>query len=128
MSRPRNQEEHKEQCIFFRYVREKAKTAPIYHNIFAIPNGGERMANVRFAVKIKAEGLESGVPDIFVAIPRYPYHGFFIEMKVSGRKPSINQIRWIRRLTALNYLCKICYSGQEAANALEDYLILSSAA
>ena len=39
--------------------------------IFAIPNGGKR--HIGTARKLKAEGVRSGVPDIFLACPRMPY-------------------------------------------------------
>ena len=57
-------------------------------DMFAIPNGGERHAAV--AANLKAEGVKSGVSDIFLPVPVGIRHGLFIELKkpALGKKPA----------------------------------------
>lgn len=77
--------EHVEQVTFVRWFRA---TYPGVR-IFAIPNGGYR--DKRTAEKLKAEGVEPGVPDLYV-----PAWGLWIEMKrVKGGKVSEEQSDWL---------------------------------
>jgi hypothetical protein len=91
------------------------------HLLFAIPNGGQR--NIIVASKLKAEGVRSGVPDLFLAVPKKDYHGLFIEMKkpkcgrVSG-----SQKEMIDELNQLNYLSVVCKGWNEAKAVIEQYL------
>jgi len=81
--------EHAEQVTF---VTEFEKEFPGVR-IFAIPNGGLR--NKRVAIKLKAEGLRPGVPDLFV-----PEWNLWIEMKrTKGGRLSADQKDWIEYLT-----------------------------
>lgn len=56
--------------------------------LFAIPNGGLRSA--REAMRLRAEGVVAGVPDLFLAYASGPYHGLFIEMK-RGKKGRVEE-------------------------------------
>ena len=53
--------------------------------VHAIPNGGSRGSTKREAQivggRMKAEGVKSGVSDLFVPIPRHGLFGLYIEMK-----------------------------------------------
>ncbi len=88
--------------------------------IFAIPNGGYR--NKAEARKLKATGTKSGVPDLFLPVPRSPKHGLFIEMKVGRNKCTDNQKKWIRKLLEQGYEVKVCYSCEEAIQVIKKYL------
>ena len=88
--------------------------------MFAIPNGGLR--NIKVAVKLKAEGVKSGVPDIFLAYPSRGMHGMFIEMKVGRNKPTENQRDYMFSLSAAGYYCTTCYGADEALAEILWYL------
>lgn len=88
--------------------------------IFAIPNGGYR--NKAEARKLKATGTKSGVPDLFLAVPRNGKYGLFIEMKVGRNKCTDNQKKWIRNLLEQGYEVKVCYSCEEAIQVIKRYL------
>ena len=62
--------EHSEQAGLVMWFRTKFPTVLIY----AVPNGEKRAMSV--AVRLKAEGVVSGVPDLHV-----PQWGLWIEMK-----------------------------------------------
>lgn len=105
--------------------------------MFAIPNGG--MRDIRTATTLKAEGVKSGVPDIFLPVtaPHYfgvdkqcmtQYAGCFIEMKLEKYRNRKNggcseeQIDFINWATSVGYYCKVCYSWTEARDTLIAYL------
>lgn len=88
--------------------------------IFAIPNGGYR--NKGEARKLKATGTKSGVPDLFLAVPRNGKSGLFLEMKVGRNKCTDNQKKWIRALMEQGYEVKVCYSCEEAIQVIKKYL------
>lgn len=83
---------------------------------FAIPNGGERNAIV--AAKLKAEGVKSGVPDLF-----FPSLRLFVEMKrVKGGSVSPVQKHWHDRLTKAGYRVEVCRGAAEAVRVLTEEL------
>ena len=93
--------------------------------VFAIPNGGARLKQE--AVRLKAEGVLAGVPDLLVPEPRGPYHGLFVEMKRVGGKATADQHRLIRGLRKRGYCVLLGDRGSDHAFALvEDYLALPS--
>lgn len=89
--------------------------------LFAIPNGGER--NVIVAARLKAEGVRSGVPDLFLACGHNSYNGLFIEMKkAKGGRVSDNQKSFIELLKERGYATAVCHGWAEAKSAIESYL------
>jgi len=83
------------------------------HWVFAIPNGGKRSRLT--AMKLKAEGVRSGVPDLFI-----PSLKLFIEMKKpEGGKLSENQAMWLKYLSEVGY-------KSEVANGFEEFKIIVS--
>lgn len=88
--------------------------------MFAIPNGGLR--HKATAGRLKAEGVKAGVPDICLPVPRPPYAGLYIEMKVAGRPPSSEQATWLAALNELGYLALVCDGFEAARAAIEGYL------
>jgi hypothetical protein len=96
--------EHEEQREVVRWFRQTYKGV----RIFAIPNGGARSPAT--AGRLKAEGVSSGVPDLFV-----PAWGLWVEMKrTKGGAVSSEQKDWIKYLEEVGYCVKVC-KGAEAA-------------
>jgi predicted RecB family endonuclease len=112
--------EHDEQCALFQWAALMENRIPGLKNLFAIPNGGHRYKAV--AVKMKAEGVKAGVPDIFLAVPRSGFHGLFIEMKAGRNKTSEKQNEWIAKLIQSGYMVVVCYGFEEAKREILDYL------
>jgi len=89
--------------------------------LFAIPNGGRR--DVATASNLKAEGVRAGVPDLFLAVPAFGYHGLFVELKrEKGGVVSDFQKEYIARLNDLGYQAIVCHGWIEAKNSIESYL------
>lgn len=59
------------------------------------PNEGKR--SYQYGSRMKRMGMQKGFPDLFFPYARKNAHGLFIEMKVNGRKPTIDQIEWIAK-------------------------------
>lgn len=117
--------EHDEQVALFRWASLAACQFPALRWLFAIPNGGLRHPAV--AVRMVAEGLKAGVPDVFLPLPRYLddgdcLHGLFIELKVGRNKPSDKQQEWLAALNNTGYLAVVCYGWQDAARVILGYL------
>lgn len=125
--------EHQEQAAVVAYCRlNKIR-------IFAIPNGAVLGGRNKYALlnKLKAEGLENGVPDLFIPIEQYHplpgvaserlpirihYCGLFIEMKSATGKLTLEQKEWIETLSSNGYKVLICRSAEEAIGNIKEYL------
>ena len=96
--------------------------------VFAVPNGARR--SVWEQRQAKAEGLESGVPDLYVEEARGGWFGLRIEMKRTSQRRAINgglsddQLRVRAQLLRKGYRCVTCYSSEEAIEAISWYLSL----
>lgn len=116
--------------------------------IFAIPNGGSRAAftnrkGIRIspeAIRMKAEGMKPGVPDLFLPVPiaalrvcpfspmgdrNYVvnFHGLFLELKAGKNTPSPAQELWIEELRKEHYRVAVVWDSWETAFAvIESYL------
>ena len=96
--------EHEEQRNFVRWFRQSWPEV----RIFAIPNGGARSPAT--AARLKAEGVEAGVPDLFV-----PAWKLFIEMKrVKGGKVSQEQKKYHNYLESVGYRVIVSMGAQDA--------------
>lgn len=109
--------EHEEQVMLFKWASLRRDLDVMY----AIPNGGHR--DIRVAVRLKAEGVKPGVPDICLPVPRGGKHGLYIELKRRkyGRV-SADQLRWLEALTREGYACAVCCGWEQARDVIEEYM------
>jgi hypothetical protein len=119
-SRKLKPSEHNEQRAFFEWVAVQKNIHPELKMMFAIPNGF--MSTIRQRSKMVVEGMQSGVPDIFLAVAKKNYHGLFMEMKIKGGRISPNQQDWLKRLDEQGYYDSVCYSADEAIELVKWYL------
>lgn len=111
--------EHREQANLIRSLQTHTSTL-LWENVYAVPNGGKR--GKAEAGKFKAEGVNDGVPDLVLDVPRGPFHGFRCEMKRQDATPSHwkkNQREWAARLIANGYLSVL---GLGSADAFPQFL------
>ena len=100
--------EHEEQRQLVSWFR---KTYPGVR-IFAIPNGG--MRNKTTAMKLKAEGVSPGVPDLFI-----PAWALWIEMKRQrGGSVSFEQKDWHAYLVSIGHKVLIAKGFDDAVEKL----------
>ncbi len=73
------------------------------------------------AGKAKASGMLSGVPDLFLPLPKNGHHGLYIEMKSEKGRLTENQQWFLSNAESLGYKTAVCYSAKEAIDAIEAY-------
>jgi hypothetical protein len=118
VSAPLKESETQIQQAFFKWVE---LAYPLYRPfIFSIPNGGRR--SPREGKRLKMEGMLSGIPDLFIAIPHHSYHGTWIEFKTREGCLSDNQRKAIKNLTHMGYDCHVCRSWEDAAKIVTNIL------
>ena len=116
--------EHSEQVSLMQWWALQCRRFGIYEQLlFAIPNGGQR--NIITAKRMKDEGVRSGIPDLFLAVPRGNFHGLFIEMKKpQGGVVSDNQKACMEMLSKNDYCVTVCRGFVDAQEAIKGYLSL----
>lgn len=119
--------EHDEQVGLFEILSRYEQKYPELKWVFAIPNGGKR--HPATAAKMKAEGVRSGVWDVFVPHYRNSSYindhacGLFIEMKFGKNGLTDNQKAFREALEYdFGFAFAVCYSAEEAARAIGEYL------
>ena len=112
--------EAQEQAAVINWCEIQSKKYFELEMIYHCPNGGYR--NKIEAANLKRQGVKSGVPDLFLPIPRRNKDGLYIEMKWGNNKCTPNQNKWILKLSKLDYEVKVCYSSMEAIDAIKNYL------
>ncbi|MNL50332.1 VRR-NUC domain protein [compost metagenome] len=87
------------------------------------------------AGRLLGEGLMSGVPDLFLDVPRNGKHGLRIEMKVPARPATAkhprsrragvvdpDQKKWIAYYQEAGYAAFVAYGWREAVDIIKEYL------
>jgi len=90
------------------------------HTIFAIPNGGRR-GKIEAGI-MKAEGVLSGVADLFLMYANYEHNGLFVEVKAENGKQSEAQKDFEKRATKEGYRYVTCRSIDEFVTCVNEYL------
>lgn len=96
--------------------------------MYAIPN---QIPNAVVAARMKAEGVKSGVPDIFLPVARYGKHGLYIELKrnknvdkkMAKGRIAANQSAYALALIEHGYQVELCYGWEEARDVLIRYML-----
>jgi hypothetical protein len=113
--------EHDEQATVFDLIdKVYIKRFPELEMLFAIPNGGLR--NIGVAIKLKKEGVQSGIPDLMLPLARRGYHGLFIETKTINGHPSNEQVWWLSKLSEQGYFTTVAKGADAVIDCLMWYL------
>ena len=86
---------------------------------FHCPNGGSR--NAIEASKLKGMGVKPGVPDCLILDQLKGFSGLAIELKVGYNKPSEQQLLFLDKLVAQNWLVIVSWSLDEVITVLDWY-------
>ncbi len=124
--------EHDDQVRIFAWAEMSLGAYPELALMYAIPNGaklpwrkneqGKRYSPE--AMRLKQEGLKSGVPDICLPVPVGPFHGFYLELKHGDNKPSEEQSRWLMALKSNGYAIAVAWGWEDAILKIKYYLDL----
>ncbi len=88
--------------------------------LISIPNAGKRSYHT--GQKERAMGLTAGVSDLFLAMPRNGYAGYWVEMKSKGNKPKPLQYEWLDKMRQQGYKADWYDNWENAKSAIEKYL------
>ena len=113
--------EHLSQCAVITHCRMMERKYPELKCLMAIPNGGQR--HIAVARKLKAEGVKSGVSDLFLALP-IPHGpaGLWIEMKAPKGVVSQNQKDFMDLMQWAGYRTVVCRSVDGAMTEIMNHL------
>jgi len=112
-----NHEEHNQQSALFAWAALQGEEL---RWMYATPNAARR--SPRQGAWMKAEGMKSGVWDIFLPYPNAGYHGMYIEMKTKGNKLTENQIKFRDDLLRYYWFFVCTGDWRQAAEAIKTYL------
>ena len=112
--------EHAHQVALFAWAATQFNVHPVLQLMFAIPNGGLR--DKITASRLKAEGVRSGVYDIFLPASRGHWHGLFIEMKKPGEKRKPDQVLFGNAVQCQGYGAAVCEGWEKARDTILAYL------
>lgn len=103
-------------CVtYFRYRYPHLKWL-----MYASANGGTR--NVIEAANLKAQGVLSGVSDLFISVPSGGKHGFYIELKAGKNVMSDAQVAFSEAVTAYGYEFALVYTFDQFKDVVQKYL------
>lgn len=117
-----------EQTALFCEAAERARGAPLWTLLYAVPNGGRR--DPATAARLRATGVKKGFPDIGLPVARGEFHGLFIELKrraiiektQRAGRIAVEQDMWHIKLRAQGYCVSVCYGWEHACKTIEIYL------
>ena len=72
--------------------------------------------------RLKAMGMQTGFPDLFLAVPRRGMHGLFIEMKSATGRLEPSQREMLALLSEQGYATAICRSLDDFQHVTDSYL------
>ena len=108
-----------EQAKVIAWARANERNYPYLWMLHSSLNG-VKMTKAQ-AGRAIAQGMLSGVPDLFLPVPKNGYHGLFIEMKYGSNKVTENQEKFLQNAANVGYAISVCYSANEAIKRIEDY-------
>lgn len=87
---------------------------------YAIPNDGKR--SPAMAARAAATGLQKGMLDLCIPMPRIPHHGLYIEAKrLKGGRVDEWQQYWIDALRSQGYRVEVAKGYDAIIAVLKDY-------
>lgn len=117
------------QAALFCWIALNKEEYPELDWAFAVPNGGKR--DKRTANRLKATGVKSGVPDIFLPVRRGHFPGLWVELKRPELKPkregskggvSDEQNEYKKHLISQGYGVYVAYGYEDARDTMIAYL------
>ena len=119
-TKAKTQSESATQRAYFCWVREISNTDWRYEFIHNIPYGIK--ATIGLAMKIKAEGLSEGIPDVCVPFPSQGYHVMYLEFKTRYGRQLKAQKRFQNYCRIVGNKYAIVRKVHEAIDITRDYI------
>lgn len=113
--------EAEEQETLFSVIEGAKLVYPELCMAFHVPNEGKRSRYT--GSSLKKQGLRSGVPDIYLDVPRLEWHGLRIELKrQKAYRISEAQREWIKDYNRYGYAAAVCFGWEEAWELIVAYI------
>lgn len=109
-----------EQEKVIKWARDNENNYPFLWLLHSSLNGVKLSKNQ--AGRAKTQGMLSGVPDLFLPVPKNGFHGLYIEMKSEKGRVSVSQSRFLSVTNELGYQSIVCYSSEDAIEKINEYL------
>ena len=109
-----------EQAKVIAWARANERNYPYLWMLHSSLNGLKRTKNAQG--KAKAQGMLSGVPDLFLPVKNNNFVGLYIEMKSAKGRVSVEQSRYLKCAAENGYSVVVCYSAVDAINTIKSYL------
>jgi hypothetical protein len=102
------------------------KELPALKWLHAVPNGGSRGDTAKSrairGAQLKAEGVKTGVADLFWPYKTKAFAGMYIEMKRPGEKPTVEQVEFGAYVIHQGYYWTVCDNWRQAADLIMYYM------
>ncbi len=123
--------EFDEQCKVIQQWRQwnMEGVYPSYYRLYSTDASAKRTAPQN--MRREQSGCVAGVCDLFLSVPNNFYHGLYIEMKAprektkGGKNPGgikPEQLAFMYDAIQCGYAAVVCYTGEEAIEAIKEYL------
>jgi VRR-NUC domain-containing protein len=117
----RSYQERTDQTALFEWIRyEGQRKYPVLGYCFHVPNGELRMPHV--AARLKAMGVQAGVPDVLLLASRRGHTGCAIELKAPGGAVTPDQRAWHAWLLNEGWCVRVCVGWEAARDVLVWYV------
>lgn len=112
--------EHFEQRALIDWARIMQSRFPALRLLYAVPNGGLRKRGV--AGKLKAEGAQSGVPDLVLPHAARGFHGLYLEMKATDGRLTDLQKEFLANVAKEGYCAAVAFGAEQGIDLLKWYI------
>lgn len=129
---PRKNPEFTMQCALVSWWRVACVAYDIpefllWHTPNSAVYGGSEENREKMGAMLKRLGQRSGVPDMFLAVPRLRlttkgHHGLFIELKAPKGVVSTDQTAILEGLENQGFATAVCRTFEDAQNVIREYL------
>ncbi len=122
----RHQPEHQLQCAVMEWAALHLNRWPELDLLYA--TNQPRPLTKPQAWRNKRAGIKAGFPDLHLPVPiahNPPYQaspGLWLELKATGKSPSLAQTKRIESLKELGHEVHVIHDAELAANILADYM------
>lgn len=112
-------EEQHHQALVVSHLQNNKATEKYFHSI---PNEGKRSHWVARILKVM--GLRKGASDLFIFVPRGKYHGMYLELKAKNRKPTKEQLEFLKDAETQGYFAVWSDNHLKSIKLIKYYLNL----
>lgn len=112
--------EETEAINFFQHAQHIYKFGPLFFHI-----ASEGVASLHRRSLLKQAGLQPGIADYILAMPKGKYHGMFLELKrvkKSSSSISKEQSDFLLAVEKQGYFACVCYGWKAAIEAIDEYM------